>query len=68
VLCRDNGTCCFGGKPKLTDMIEVTLKYPLKLDYSPRLHKFAGVFHVQTVQSSDVSSSVLYQLEADYLQ
>ena len=68
VLCRDNGTCCFGGQPKLTDMIEVTLRPPLKLDYSPRLHKLAGVFHVNTVQSSDGLGSVLYQLEADYLQ
>lgn len=68
VLCRDNGTCCFGGQPKLTDMIEVTLRPPLKLDYSPRLHKLAGVFRVQTVQSADVKGSILYQLEADYLQ
>jgi hypothetical protein len=67
VLCRDNGTCCFGGKPKLTDMIEVTLRPPLKLDYSTRLHKLSGVFRVQTVQSSDDLGSVLYQLEADYL-
>lgn len=67
VLCRDNGTCCFGGQPKLTDMIEVTLRPPLKLDYSPRLHKLAGVFHVQTAQSADGLGSVLYQLEADYL-
>ena len=26
VLCRDNGTCCFGGQPRLTDMIRVKLK------------------------------------------
>ncbi len=67
VLCRDNGTCCFGGKPKLTDMIEVQLQIPLKIDYSPREHKLGGIFRVHTTQSNDVQGSVLYQLEADYV-
>src|SRR5690606_36495557 len=38
ILCRDNGDCCFGGNPKLTDRILVTLKDPLRLTYSRRLH------------------------------
>jgi hypothetical protein len=67
VLCRDNGTCCFGGKPKLTDMIEVQLQTPLKLDYSPREHKLGGIFRVHTTQSAEGLGSVLYQLEADYV-
>jgi len=67
VLCRDNGTCCFGGQPKVTDMIQVTLADPLSLDYSPNIHRLAGTFHVEPSQASDQRGTVLYQLDADYL-
>ncbi len=29
VLCKDSGDCCFGGQPKLTDMILVTTSQPV---------------------------------------
>ncbi|HEY2157608.1 MAG TPA: hypothetical protein VGH33_18410, partial [Isosphaeraceae bacterium] len=38
VLCRDNGTCCFGGQPKLNDMVEVKTKEGLGIDYTSSLH------------------------------
>jgi len=47
LLCRDNGDCCFGGTPKLTDMIFVRLKEPTSIDFSPRIHKMAGRFRVE---------------------
>lgn len=47
LLCRDNGDCCFGGTPKLTDMIFVRLKDPTSIDFSPRIHKMAGRFRVE---------------------
>jgi hypothetical protein len=68
VLCRDNGECCFGGNPKLTDMILVNLVDPLRLTYSRRLQRLAGTFHVKPAQGTDGLGGVLYQLEADYLQ
>lgn len=68
VLCRDNGDCCFGGNPKLTDMILVNLVDPLRLTYSRRLQKLAGTFHVKPAQGTDGLGGVLYQIEADYLQ
>jgi hypothetical protein len=68
VLCRDNGDCCFGGNPKLTDMILVNLVDPLRLTYSRRLQRLAGTFRVQPAQGTDGLGGVLYQLEADYLQ
>lgn len=67
VLCRDNGDCCFGGQPKLNDMIEVTLKEPLTLDYDTRMRRVAGVFKVQEKQEGTLGR-ILYQMEADFLQ
>lgn len=68
VLVPDMGTCCFGGQPKLTDMIEVTLEEPLRVSYSMRKRKFAGILKVDP-QLKPVSGlkGVYYQLQADYL-
>ncbi len=46
VLVPDMKTCCFGGQPKLTDMIEVTLPDPLSISYSTYRRKLAGVLTV----------------------
>ncbi len=53
LLVRDQGDCCFGGNPKITDRIQVTLVDPLRLTYKPRLHKLAGVFHVRPTTAVD---------------
>lgn len=66
VLCRDNGDCCFGGKPKLTDMIDVSLQNDLSLNYSRKLHRLAGVFRVSEAGDPEARGAV-YRLEADYL-
>ncbi len=68
VLCRDNGTCCFGGQPRLTDMIQVNLKEPLTLDYHTGLRHVAGTFRVQPNGAPGGMGSVLYRLDADYAQ
>ncbi|MBX9790944.1 MAG: DUF4190 domain-containing protein [Pirellulales bacterium] len=68
ILCRDKGTCCFGGpSPKLTDMIQIHLKNGLKLDHSLRVQKLAGTFRVETSAASDDLGRVLYHLDAEYL-
>jgi hypothetical protein len=67
LLVRDQGDCCFGGNPKITDRIQVTLVDPLRLAYKSRLHKLAGVFHVRPGTAVNASGNVFYQLEADYL-
>lgn len=68
ILCRDNGDCCFGGEPKLTDMIQVTLKAPLRLNYATRAFRVAGTFRVEPAQAMHGLGGVVYHLEADYLQ
>lgn len=68
VLVRDNGTCCFGGPtPKLTDMIEVTLRDPLRLQYSTNMRKLGGILRVQPTESGSELGRVIYHLDADYL-
>jgi hypothetical protein len=67
VLVPDMGTCCFGGQPKLTDMIEVTLEDPLRIEYSYKKRKLAGVLKVDTrTKPVDGLGGVYYQLTADY--
>lgn len=66
VLVRDNGQCCFGGQPKITDMIHVTLVGDLRLEYSPRMHRVAGKFTVASSQAGELGG-VVYQMTADYL-
>ena len=70
ILCRDQGDCCFGGNPKITDRIQVTLADPLRLRYQPRLHKLGGTFHVEARHSTvgGGGGGVFYHLTADYLE
>jgi hypothetical protein len=68
VLIPDLGTCCFGGQPKLTDMIEVSLKDPLRTRYSRRKHKLGGILRVDTrIKPISGLEGVYYRLDADYL-
>ena len=41
VLVRDNLQCCFGGNPKLTDMVEVKLAGNLAMDFTTNLRRVA---------------------------
>lgn len=48
LLCRDNGDCCFGGQPKLTDMIMVKLREGLTTNHTPHMVAVAGTFRVRS--------------------
>jgi hypothetical protein len=67
VLCRDNGDCCFGGNPKLTDRILVELDGQLATDYVTRQRHLAGTFRVRPSEAVDGLGVAVYRLEADYL-
>jgi hypothetical protein len=68
VLVPDLGTCCFGGQPKLTDMIEVTLEEPLQTAYDMRKRKLAGELKVDTsLKPVSGVNGVYYQLKAKHL-
>ncbi len=49
VLVPDMGTCCFGGQPAMTDMIEVRIVGDAEgVRYSTRKRRLAGTFRVRT--------------------
>jgi hypothetical protein len=68
VLVPDMKTCCFGGQPKLTDMIEVTLQDPQRISYSFARRKLAGVLRVTPYKKQVAGlDGVYYQLDAEYV-
>jgi hypothetical protein len=68
VLVPDLGTCCFGGQPKLTDMIEVTLEEPLQTAYNMSKRKLAGELKVDmSLKPVSGVNGVYYQLKANHL-
>lgn len=52
VFCRDSGDCCFGGTPKIEDMIVVNMADGQKVDYINGLVSVAGTFHLRSDFSS----------------
>jgi len=70
ILVPDMGTCCFGGQPKPTDMIEVFIpEGKERVAYSPRRIKLAGTFLLadRPIKSLGLNN-VWYHLEADRVQ
>lgn len=69
ILVPDMRTCCFGGQPKMTDMIEVTIADAPGVRYSQRKRKLGGVLHVSE-RIRKVAGGLnggLYELRADYV-
>jgi hypothetical protein len=56
LLVPDMKTCCFGGQPALTDMIEVTMEDPLRVKYSVRKRKLWGDFSLTDMQHAAVGT------------
>lgn len=68
VLVPDLGTCCFGGQPPLTHMIEVSLSGDQHAQKSYRKQRLAGTLHVNPyMKPIDGLTGVFYQLQADIL-
>jgi hypothetical protein len=68
ILVPDMGTCCFGGDPKATDMIEVYVPDPAeRIGYSRTRVKLAGEFGVTQVPSKSLGmkNGVWYHLNVD---
>lgn len=58
LLLKDTGQCCFGGQPKMTDMIVVEFKNGMTVDHREmQLVGVAGTFHAkQVMQSGELTS------------
>ena len=63
LLVRDQGDCCFGGNPKITDRVLVQLTETVGIDFTPRLVKIAGRFHVRPAGAPEIGGGVLYHIE-----
>ncbi len=64
LLVRDQGSCCFGGNPKLTDRILVQLADPAGVAFSSKLFKLAGTFHVTDPHDApDAKGVVFYHMD-----
>lgn len=65
VLCKDQGQCCFGGNPKITDMIYVEMVPGKTVNYRPGLVAVAGQFRIHpTVDATGLNP--VYKLETSY--
>ena len=65
LLCRDNGDCCFGGQPKLTDMIKVKMKGDLRAYHMQHLVSVAGVFRLRDMRKAG-NLEPAFELEATH--
>ncbi len=68
VIVPDLGTCCFGGQPPLTHMIEVSLTGDQYATRSYRRQRLAGTLKVNPgLKPIEGLTGVFYQLKADVL-
>lgn len=65
VLCKDSGDCCFGGNPKVTDMIQIRMTGDQAANFRTGLVAVAGTFKAEpTVDPTGLQP--VYQLECSY--
>jgi hypothetical protein len=69
VLVPDLGTCCFGGQPKSTDMIEVTLLGGKTVKAGLTRRKLAGKFQLNQAPKAvtDFDNNVFYRMRVDQI-
>ncbi|MCC6508301.1 MAG: DUF3299 domain-containing protein [Pirellulaceae bacterium] len=68
VLVPDLGTCCFGGQPPLTHMIEVTLSGDDYAKKGMRTQKLSGTLRVnRQLKPIEGLEGVYYTLQADFI-
>jgi len=70
ILVGDWGDCCFGGNPKITEVVAINIKTDDRVDYSLATRKIGGVFKLnrstKRVDEKDIPQ-VFYTIEADYI-
>ena len=67
ILVPDLGTCCFGGQPKSSDMIEVTLSGGQTTKAGLIKKKLAGTFSLNQAPQklTDFDNNVFYRMKVD---
>ncbi len=65
VLCKDSGDCCFGGQPKMTDMVYIEMDGEKTVDFRTGLVSVAGNFKASPTLDPTGLNPV-YKLECQY--
>ncbi len=67
ILVPDLGTCCFGGQPRSSDMIEVKLPPGQTVRANLLKRKLAGQFHVNRIaqKKADFDQAIFYKMQVD---
>ncbi|WP_345686218.1 DUF3299 domain-containing protein [Novipirellula caenicola] len=67
ILVPDLGTCCFGGQPKSSDMIEVTVTNGKNVKAGLTKRKLAGKFQLNRSPQklTDFDNNIFYRIKAD---
>lgn len=69
VLIPDMGTCCFGGDPRPTDMVLVTLRDPHRISYNWNKRKLTGILKVDAdLRPAKGVKGVFYQMDVESIQ
>lgn len=70
ILVGDWGSCCFGGNPKITDVVAISLQNDDRINYSLRMRKIAGTFRLNKNAAPTTEKEVprvYYQIDADII-
>ncbi|TWT66470.1 DUF3299 domain-containing protein [Allorhodopirellula solitaria] len=67
ILVPDLGTCCFGGQPRSSDMIEVRLPPGQSVRANLLKRKLAGEFRINRVaqKKADFDQAIFYKMQVD---
>ena len=66
ILVPDLGTCCFGGQPRSSDMIDVRLPHGNAFRANMLQWKLAGTFKVSGMQKkTDFENALFYKMQVD---
>jgi hypothetical protein len=63
MLVRDAGTCCFGGNPKTTDKVAVSIATPGGMVYMKQMARVSGVFRVAPTRGPSGEIIAFYHLD-----
>lgn len=70
ILVGDFGSCCFGGNPKMTDIVAVRILSDQTVDYSWSMRRITGTFRLnrtpRDVGEKDIPR-ICYEIEADHV-
>lgn len=69
ILVPDLGTCCFGGQPKSSDMIEINLQGGQTTKAGLTKKKLAGEFKLNRApqKMTDFDNNVFYKMKVEYI-